>query len=325
MSRTRRVKSIKNELIQKSQEAMLAAVQIYNNPQITFKAEAFISLAAISWTYLLHAFYRGERINYRYYRLEGRRKRYDKTKYGAYKHWELERCLNDAACPLDSETITNLKFLIGIRHEIEHQMTERIDEFLSAKLQACAMNFDYYITKIFGGKYKLSDKLSLAIQFSPISLEQQKNLKGNHHITTNIINFVVNFEEHLSEDILKSSKYAYRILFMPITANRKGQADQVIEFIKSDSPLAGELEKTYTVIKETERKKYLPSEIVHNMKEKGYTKFSINKHAEFWKDKDAKNPRNQYGVMVAKTWYWYEKWVKEVEQYCQVNKEIFCD
>ena len=88
MSRTRRVKSIKNELIQKSQEAMLAAVQIYNNPQITFKAEAFISLAVISWTYLLHAFYRGERINYRYYRLEGRRKRYDKTKYGAYKHWE---------------------------------------------------------------------------------------------------------------------------------------------------------------------------------------------------------------------------------------------
>ena len=60
--------------------------------------------------------------------------------------------MNDAACPLDSETATNLRFLIGVRHEIEHQMTDKIDEFLSAKLQACAINFDYYICKLFGEK-----------------------------------------------------------------------------------------------------------------------------------------------------------------------------
>ena len=41
----------KLELITKSREAMMSAVQIYNNPQITFKAETFISLAIISWTY----------------------------------------------------------------------------------------------------------------------------------------------------------------------------------------------------------------------------------------------------------------------------------
>lgn len=41
----------KHELLIKSREAMLAAVQIYNNPQITFKSEIFISMAIISWTY----------------------------------------------------------------------------------------------------------------------------------------------------------------------------------------------------------------------------------------------------------------------------------
>ena len=91
---------------------------------------------------MLHAYYRSIHVDYRYYRVVGKKKVYDKTKYGAYKHWELERCLNDAACPLDSETATNLRFLIGVRHEIEHQMTDKIDEFLSAKLQACAINFD---------------------------------------------------------------------------------------------------------------------------------------------------------------------------------------
>ena len=41
----------KQELLIKSREAMLSAVQIYNNPQITFKSETFISLAVISWTF----------------------------------------------------------------------------------------------------------------------------------------------------------------------------------------------------------------------------------------------------------------------------------
>ena len=177
--------------------------------------------------------------------------------------------MNDAACPLDSETATNLCFLIGVRHEIEHQMTDKIDEFLSAKLQACAINFDYYICKLFGEKYNLSKELSLAIQFSPLSPEQRDNLQDNVHITTNVRNFVVDFENVLSDEALRSSRYAYRILFVPINAKRQGQADQVVEFVKSDSPLAEGLEKAYAVIKETEKRKYLPSEIVKLMKSKG--------------------------------------------------------
>lgn len=46
------------ELIYKSKEAMLSAVQIYNNPLIKFKSEIFIVIAIISWTYLMHAYYK---------------------------------------------------------------------------------------------------------------------------------------------------------------------------------------------------------------------------------------------------------------------------
>lgn len=35
MSKNRRVKSVKTELIKKAREAMLAAVQLYNNPQVS--------------------------------------------------------------------------------------------------------------------------------------------------------------------------------------------------------------------------------------------------------------------------------------------------
>ena len=86
MPKNRRVKSVKVELVKKAREAMLAAVQLYNNPQVTFKSESFITLAVIGWTYLLHAYYRSNGIDYRYYHHVGKKKIYDKTKYGAYKH-----------------------------------------------------------------------------------------------------------------------------------------------------------------------------------------------------------------------------------------------
>lgn len=200
-------------------------------------------------------------------------------------------------------------------------MTDKIDEYLSAKLQACAINFDFYICKLFGRKYNLSSELSLAIQFSPLSPEQRDNLHGKLHITTNVKNFVVDFENVLSDESLCSSRYAYRVLFVPINTKWQGQADQVVEFIKSDSPLAEGLEKTYAVIKETEKKKYLPGEIVKLMKSKGYDKFSVNKHTELWKSRDARNSTFSYGVLIANTWYWYETWVHEVEKHCEAHKD----
>lgn len=41
-----------------AREAMLTAVQIFNNPQIEFKFGLFIVTNTIAWTYLLHAYYR---------------------------------------------------------------------------------------------------------------------------------------------------------------------------------------------------------------------------------------------------------------------------
>ena len=145
MNRIRKVSSIRRELLQKSKEAALAAVGIFNNPNIQFKAETYIVLMIIAWTYLLHAYFRSKKIEYRYYEIRGNgRRKFHRTKYGAYKYWELERCLNDKSSPLDKDTCNNLRFLIGIRHEIEHQMTTKIDDFISAKFQACCLNYHEY-------------------------------------------------------------------------------------------------------------------------------------------------------------------------------------
>jgi hypothetical protein len=60
----RRIGSVAAELVKKARDAMLTAVQIFNNPQIEFRSELFIVATVIAWTYLLHAYYRKKGIEH---------------------------------------------------------------------------------------------------------------------------------------------------------------------------------------------------------------------------------------------------------------------
>ena len=318
--RSRKIWSIKNELLTKSREAMLSAVQIFNNPNIIFKSESFIVLANISWTYLLHAYYRDNKIDYRYYEQKAQRKKFDKTKRGAFKYWELERCLNDKKCPIDKIPKANLLFLIGLRHEIEHQMTTRIDDFLSARFQACCLNYNHYVKKLFGDEFGIDKHLSFSLQFSSISDDHAKQLNEFSELPQNIGSYINDFDNSVSDDEFNNPQYSYRVLYVPKTANTKGQADKVIEFIKADSPEAAGLNKEYRIIRDREKPKHLPAEIIKIMKGKGYKGFGMHQHTQLWKAQDAKNENKGFGVQVANTWYWYDNWIKEVEKYCVEHK-----
>jgi hypothetical protein len=52
----------------KSREAALTAIRVFNDPQVSFKSETFIVLMVMAWTYLLHAYYRDAKVEYRYYK-----------------------------------------------------------------------------------------------------------------------------------------------------------------------------------------------------------------------------------------------------------------
>ena len=298
---------------------MLTAVQIFNNPNIQFKSESFIVLSNIAWTYLLHAYYRDKKIEYRYYQTIGTKRKFSRTNKGAFKYWELERCLNCNDNPIDEVTSSNLRFLIGLRHEIEHQMTTKIDDFLSARFQACCLNFNYYIKLFFGEEYAIDKHLSISLQFSTINEEQSNILRSFSDLPQNIASYINAFDEKISEDAFNDIRYSYRILYVPKSVNRKGQADKVIEFIPANSEEAIGLNKQYVLIKEKEKAKHLPSKIVELMRKKGYVKFNMHNHTQLWKSKDAKNPNSHFGVKVEGAWYWYDNWLDIVEKHCKEN------
>ncbi len=317
--RVRRTSSVTTELLIKSREAALAAVQIFNSPLITFKSEIFIVLMNIAWTYLLHSYYRKNKIEYRYFKQLDKRRMFDKTKSGAFKHWELERCLNETQSPVDRDSANNLRFIIGYRHEIEHQMTTRLDNTLSAKFQACCLNYNEYIKKLFGERYGIDKHLSFSLQFSSIGREQVEALPSADTMPSHIRAFIEGFEGQLSDAEFNSPKFAYRVLFVAKTANRKGQADRVIEFVKADSQLALGVNKAYALIKETERPKHLPTRIVEMMKGEGYPRFTITSHTKLWQMMNAKDRVKGFGVQVERTWYWYDNWIDQVRKHCQDN------
>lgn len=321
MTRVRRVGSVKTELLRKSQEAALSAVQLFNNPLVRFKTETFIVLIVIAWTYLLHAHYRSEGVEYRYYEKRGERRRFTRSSGGGFRYWELERCLNVRECPLDRDTVNNLRFLLELRHEIEHQMTMRLDDYLSGRYQACVLNYNHYMKELFGERFGLDTFLTFSIQFMELTLEQAEASAKETPVPNRLRNYITQFDNKLTDEEFESDRFSYRLLFKKKLAGRPGQADRVVEFIDPSSDLAKQIDKEYWVKKEVERPKYLPSQVVSKLKDEGYWWFTMHWHTELWRSDDGKNPGNGYGTVIGTTWYWYERWVDRVRSFCRTQEE----
>lgn len=308
MART--IYSEKVDLIMKAREAMLSAVQIYNNPLISFKTESFIVLSLIAWTYLLHAHYRAKGVDYRYFTKKGGRKKYVKNPDGSVKYWDLKECISKSNCPLDKDTTNNLNFLIGLRNQIEHRKASGLDSYLSARYQACALNLNFYLKKLHGEKYGLDNNLALSLQFSELDYSQSKVVKDREgFIPQNVISYIADFDNKLSEAEIKSDKFAYRLLFAKVLAKRRGQTDRVIEFIDPKSELAKNISKEYWIKEETEKQKFTATLVIQKVKEVGFKNFGMYQHTLFWKKHDGKNPNKGFGTIVVKTWYWYQNWI----------------
>lgn len=294
-----------DELLVKAREAMIAAVHTFNSAGLYFRAELFIVTSVIAWTYLLHAYYKREGIDYRHKKAGA----VEKTPSGADKYWELGQCLAHGRCPLEKGVVNNLKFLTEIRHEIEHRSTNRIDDALSAKLQACCINFNDAIKTLFGKEFALEKRLPIALQFVTFDGSQRTSLIGTD-IPPHLATAMDNFHNALTEAEQKDPKFRYRVAFVPKVSGKASKADLAVEFIKPDTPEAEAVERV--LLKEVERPKFLPSQIVAKVKATGYPGFNMYDHTLLADQLDARKPGKGYGVMVAKTWYWYENWLEKV-------------
>lgn len=310
-----------DELLIKAREAMIAAVHTFNSAGLTFRAELFIVTAVIAWTYLLHAWFKREGIDYRHTKYQNGQKVVVKTPSGADKFWELSQCLKHPRCPVEQGAKDNLAFLLELRHEIEHRSTNRIDDAVSAKLQACCINFNDAIKQLFGAQYALERRLPIALQFVTFSPDQRAILKKAGGLPRNVEAMMDGFEGRLTPEQQADPRYAFRVFMVGRTANRAPSADLAVEIVPPGSEVA---QKFNIALKEVEKKKYLPSEIVSQIKAEGWDRFTMDSHTKLWKKLDAKIPAKGYGaIAVGKTWCWYETWLNRVREECEQHPGIY--
>jgi hypothetical protein len=312
-----------DELLIKAREAMIAAVSTFNSAGLTFRSEIFIVTAIIAWTYLMHAWFKREGIDYRHTRTENGQKVVAKTPSGADKYWELGQCIKHVRSPLEIGAKVNLEFLLELRHEIEHRMTSRIDDAISAKLQACCINFNDAIKDWFGAQFAIERRLPIALQFVTFSPDQRALLKRASALPRHIEGVMDGFEKRLKPEEIADPRFAFRVFMVGRTANRAPGADLAVEIV----PHGSEAEERMNVaLKEVEKKKYLPTDIVKIINAEGWNRFTIRDHTALWKRLNAKDPKKGYGVVaVGKTWSWYEGWLNRVREECVQTPEKYRD
>lgn len=309
-----------DELLIKAREAMIAAVHLFNGAGLTFRTELFIVTTVIAWTYLLHAWFRREGIDYRYREADGSIR---KTRQGEDCYWELGYCLRHARRPVPQGAVLNLEFLLELRHEIEHRSTSRIDDQVSAKLQACCLNFNDAIKDWFGPQYGLERRLSIALQFVTFSSEQRTALKRASALPPHIATMMDTFHLGLDDAQQADPAFAYRVAFVPKVGGRASNADLAVEFVKADSAEGEAINRV--LLKEVNRRRYTPSEVWELMQAEGYPRFNRARHTELWQQLDAKNVARGFGQPgdYRNTWVWFDSWVERVRVHCQEQADRY--
>lgn len=304
-----------DELLIKAREAMVAAVHIFNSAGLTFRAELFIVTAIIGWTYLMHAWFKREGIDYKYP---------DKTTNGgAERYWELGKCLRHNKCPVEPGAVKNLEILLELRHEIEHRSTSRIDDALGAKLQACCINFNSVLKKEFGAQHGLEKRLPIALQFVSFGADQRTALKKASDLPVHVATAIEAFEHGLTEDELRDPAYRLKVGFLPVAAKKPGAADTAVEVFAPGSDEAAALEKI--IFKDRDRERYTSGKVVEMVHGRGFPEFKMHDHTQLWKQLDGKNPGKGYGRAgdYKDTWVWFDRWVERVVEFCEGEGERF--
>ncbi len=221
-------KQVKGAL-EKARDSALLAVEIYNKPAIKFKSGGYITLMVIAWTALFHATYFRRSRKPFYKKQNGR---YEKIE-GDYRYWELDECLkqyyvNDTMNPVRK----NLEFFIPLRNKIEHRSMPELDATIFGECQAMLLNFDDFLEKEFGPKYRIRESLSFSLQIFP-DLKNLADAVKRSPETKAAMDFIQQFRSTISPELAASGKFSFKAFLIQV-ANHESQNALAIQFVHYD-------------------------------------------------------------------------------------------
>jgi hypothetical protein len=285
-------------LVNKSREAALAAVQHYNNPTAMFRSGNYIVLMVIAYTSLFHAIFERDGVDYIARDKNGNPKT---ITGGGTMLWDVLGIEDHYEKGHLTPMAANLRLLVPIRHQIEHQFMPELDATISGHCQSLLTNFEQLLTKEFGTFYSLNASLALALQFStectPESVKAVKRLQSAEYEA--LRSYIGQYEASLPPEILNDPAFAFRAWIIPKTANNPRTADAHLEYVNLEtcSPeVRAELQKHIVAVKTQIREAQdaehlLPSQVCERVAEAIGRKFTPTPHHErAWKKHKVRPP-----------------------------------
>ncbi|HEY5534426.1 MAG TPA: DUF3644 domain-containing protein [Ignavibacteria bacterium] len=228
------------QLLEKSIDSALLAVEIYNKPRTAFRSGGYIVLMGIAWLSLFHAIFERNKIKY-FYKRGNRYQLID----GERKAWELSECIGQYYEDKNPPERNNLEFFIKLRNKIEHRFLPKLDIDVFGECQAMLINFENLITSEFGDKYAVKENLVFALQFSSILQEKQQvalKIKESKDYK-NVRKFIENYKTNIGDAIRNSLGYSFKVFLIPKVGSHEKSSDVAIEFVKYDPQKPEEMEK----------------------------------------------------------------------------------
>jgi len=217
-------------ILQSSINSALLAVEIYNKPRSTFRSECYITLMAMAWMRLFHAYFHRVKGDKYYYKKDGQWEIID----GERKTWELGTCITKHG-KLSPSVVANLEFFIGLRNKIEHRHIDakEVDTLIFGECQALLYNYESTLVEWFGADYGLNENLAYSLQFSKMRVEEQK--KANKALATqelqDVKKYIEDYRSALKGDVFDSQEYSIKLLQIPKVSNTN-RNDLAVEFVK---------------------------------------------------------------------------------------------
>lgn len=254
-----------HERLIRSREAMILAVQVFNNPALRFKSEVFTMLAHVAWTYLLHEHFERKKV---------------KIVGNDGRTLLLSQMLDRQDCPLSKGMKDNLRTLKILRDDVEHKLLGRADTRWLGLFQACCLNFDKAICELFGSRLTLSHDLSFAIQFTKMNLEQLATL-NRYEIPAHIDAIDARLTEGMTEAQIADLEYQFRVVYT-LDAVTKSRAH--FQFVLPESAEGKDIRNVLVQHKLADHLyPHKPGEVVSQVSKKTGKAFTSHNHTQAWR------------------------------------------
>jgi hypothetical protein len=261
-----------DERLIRAREAMILAVTIFNSGTYHFKTEVFAVLGNIAWTYLMHEYYDRKGIP----PLNA-----DRTTFA------LSYMLSRPDCPLSKGIKNNLLSVKTIRDEVEHKLLGKSDVKWLPLFQACCLNFDKTVVDWFGTRVSLQSELSVALQFSKLTMEQAAQA-SEYDVPSNIIATDALLKKDMTEEDLNDIEYQFRVVYTLDSAS-KGKAH--VQFLSPDSDegkLVHNVLQKYKIADELFG--YKPGEVANIVRKRSGKTFTVSDHTRAWQKHKVRPP-----------------------------------